>query len=388
MANRVHIPQSGDELTPAWFTSSLGSSGGATVSRVEREIVGGGIGFIGELHRCRLTWSDASSGNHLPQSVIVKIPSSSDTNRAVGEALQAYEREIAVYRNLGGRLGLPMPAHHYSEFDKNPGKWLEPGLQFLFEKLPVGAVNWLLMQFIKLSGKSKRRYILVIDDIDDARPPSQVEGGSLEDVNAALDVLARFHAHNWMDEDAVGSSRLLWPVDQAPKVWQASYVRNREQFLRQFGDIVDAEKMAKLDATQAEIAELVQQLATPPWTVSHGDYRLDNILYRADGSLVVVDFQLVCRARPGWDVAYFITTALTPDLRSEQESMLRRYHDALVAAGVTDYSWSALLSDVESTKAVLAHRLVCGIDTLDTDMAGEAKSLTEILVKRVTGWID
>jgi len=388
MANKVHIPQSGNELTAAWFTNSLGSVGDASVTRVEREIVGGGIGFIGELHRCRLTWSGDDTTNGLPQSVIVKIPSSSETNRAVGEAMQAYEREISVYRNLGGRLGLPMPAHHYSEFDKNPAQRLEPGLQFLFEKLPVRAVNWLLMQFIKLSGKSKRRYILVIDDIDDARPPSQVDGGSLEDVNAALDVLAGFHASNWMDEHAAGSSRLLWPVDQAPKVWQASYLRNRAQFVRQFGEIVGDEKMAKLDATQADIAELVEQLAAPPWTLSHGDYRLDNILYRADGSLVVVDYQLVCRARPGWDVAYFITTALAPDLRSEEESMLRRYHDALLAAGVADYSWSALLSDVEATKAVLAHRLVCGIDTLDTAMAGEAQSLTEILVKRVTGWID
>ena len=57
MANKVHIPQSGSELTAAWFTDSLGSAGNATVTLVDREIVGGGIGFIGELHRCRLTWS-------------------------------------------------------------------------------------------------------------------------------------------------------------------------------------------------------------------------------------------------------------------------------------------------------------------------------------------
>jgi len=388
MATKVHIPQSGNELSAAWFTTSLGGGGAATVVGVEREVIGGGIGFIGELHRCRLTWSHTDDGADLPRSVIVKIPSGNDSNRSIGEALQAYEREIAVYRDLGAKLGLPMPGHLYSAFDKNPAQRLERAVQLLFEKLPVRAVNWLLMQFIKVSAKSKRRYLLVIEDIDDARPPSQVDGGSLEDVSAALEILAAFHAHNWMDEDVLASSRLYWPIDQTPKIWQASYSRNREQFVRQFGRVVGDDKMDKLDEVQADIAGLTRRLAAPPWTLSHGDYRLDNILYRQDGTIVVVDYQLVCRARPGWDVAYFVTTALTPNLRSEEDALLRRYHDALVGAGVVDYSLADLFRDVVDTKLVLAHRLVCGLDTLDTEVAGETESLTEVLVKRVMGWID
>ena len=47
-----HIPQSADELTAAWFTAALaGSSGGATVTAVDHERLGEGIGFLG-------IWSD------------------------------------------------------------------------------------------------------------------------------------------------------------------------------------------------------------------------------------------------------------------------------------------------------------------------------------------
>jgi aminoglycoside phosphotransferase (APT) family kinase protein len=213
-----------------------------------------------------------------------------------------------------------------------------------------------------------------------------VEGGSLHDANAALEVLARFHAHNWMDEDVAGASHLTWSIDQTPRIWQASYIRNRDEFVRRFADMAGPEIMAKLDAAQEDLPRLSGLLGSQPWTLLHGDYRLDNILYRPNGDLVVVDYQGVAKGRPGWDVAYFITSALTPDLRSDQDVMLRRYHDALIVAGVTDYSWQQLIDDVELTKVLMAHRFVCAIDTLDTQMGSE-EALIDILFERVIGWI-
>ena len=310
------------------------------------------------------------------------------SNRAIGEAIQAFEREIVIYRDLGERFRVPMPRYYYAALDPNPAAWMERGVLFLFEKLPVRAVNWLLLRFISLSGKSKRRYLLIIEDITDARAPSQVEGGSTDDAKAALELLAKFHAHNWMSEEAAGVSSLIRPTDQTPKVWQASYIRNRAEFLASFGEFVTAETMAKLDGAQTNMSDLVGQLAAPPWTITHGDYRLDNILYRPDGELVVLDFQMVSKGRAGWDVAYFITTALTPDLRSEEETLLRRYHETLVTAGISDYSYDTLVADVETSKLVLAHRFVCVTDNLDTAMEGRDETFIRILVERIVGWIE
>ena len=51
---RVVIPQRVEELTAAWFTDVLAT--GATVTEVRCEEIGIGVGFMGEVHRCHLTW--------------------------------------------------------------------------------------------------------------------------------------------------------------------------------------------------------------------------------------------------------------------------------------------------------------------------------------------
>ncbi len=377
---RVHIPQSGDDLTPAWFSETLDGK----VLAVERSVIGAGIGFIGELHRCELTWADSGDGR--PDSVVVKIPAVA--NHGIGEASQAYEREIVVYRELGGRFGIPMPEYHYSEFDPNPAARLKSFVLFLFEKLPVNAVNWLLLKFLGLSDKSRRRYLLMMEDIRDSRPPAQAVGGSIDDAKLALDVLAAFHAHNWMRREVSDVSDLFWPLEQTPKVWQAGYLRNREQLENDFGHLLSDAVLAKLDDVQSRIPEIMGHLGSAPWTMLHGDYRLDNILFRPSGELVVLDFQAVGQGRAGWDVAYFITTALTPDHRVEEESLLRRYHDALVSEGVSDYSYEVLIEDVELAKLAMTHRFIGGIDALDTQMADGDDTFLVVMIERILGWID
>ena len=56
--------------------------------------------------------------------------------------------------------------------------------------------------------------------------------------------------------------------------------------------------------------------------------------------MAVVDWQL-CTDGPGLhDVAYFIGAGLgVDDRRSAEADLVRGYHAALTAAGVTDYAW-------------------------------------------------
>ena len=97
--------------------------------------------------------------------------------------------------------------------DPDPAPRLQRPVFFLFDHLPIGGLNWLLAQFLKMSGKSKRRYVLVIEDIADALPPTQQVGGSLDDARRSLVVLAQFHAANWMRGEALKSYPNIWPVD-------------------------------------------------------------------------------------------------------------------------------------------------------------------------------
>jgi len=383
----IFIPQEGSEFTADWFTDLFQEQYGAAVLDVSREVIGTGVGFVGEIHRCSLSWD--ANRDDLPKSVIVKVPSKLPLNRSLGEGLQLYEREVVAYQRLSSDMGLPMPNVLYSAMDDDPTPWLDSVITFFFSWLPLGGVSWLTVKFLQLASKNPklRRYVLVLEDISDARPPSQVEGGSLDDALISLATLAKFHAHHWMSERSIAVSDRIWAINRLPKVIQASYARNREEFVGRFGDLVGEAKMKVIDDAQVRLEGLLAPLVRDPWTLLHGDYRLDNIMFRPNGEIVIIDYQLLCKGRPGWDVAYFITTALSAEYKSEEEKMLKHYHETLLSEGVTNYSFEELVDDVELTKLLLAHRLVGSRDAFDTELQNSDETFVDVLVKRVVGWI-
>lgn len=381
------IPQAPGDLTPAWFSASLaGLSGGATVVDVRTDVIGTDIGFAGEVVRCHLDWGGSTS-DATPPTVIVKLPAANAKNRASAEAVGAYEREILVYRELGDGLGLPIPRHLHSDMTPNPAPWMERVLVALFDHLPQRALERLTRGALALAAKSRRRYVLVLEDVADARPPRQRDGGSIDDALAALDVLARFHATNWLRLPHVGTRPFIHPVDRAPRLRQAAYSRNREEFLERFADVLTPAIVERLDRTQEHLPALVAHLAAPPWTVLHGDYRLDNILFRPSGDLVVLDHQMTQYGRAAVDVAYFITTALDATDHDGEERMLRAYHDRLAASGVGGYGLATLRHDVELAKDVLGHSLVSFNEFLDTDMSDGDIPFAEQMARRLLGWL-
>ena len=87
-------PTTMDGFTPAWLTEALRASAtidhGVTVAAVEWEILGTGEGFMGELARLTLGY-DGGDG---PATMIAKIPTQIEQNRALGKSLGIYERGI------------------------------------------------------------------------------------------------------------------------------------------------------------------------------------------------------------------------------------------------------------------------------------------------------
>jgi aminoglycoside phosphotransferase (APT) family kinase protein len=82
--------------------------------------------------------------------------------------------------------------------------------------------------------------------------------------------------------------------------------------------------------------------------VTHGDFRLDNMLFgRTPGAtpLAIVDWQSPALGQGPADVAYFLGTSLDPALRGQEErALLRVYRDVLKSYGVSlseDALWRA-----------------------------------------------
>src|SRR5829696_5683775 len=77
----------------------------------------------------------------------------------------------------------------------------------------------------------------------------------------------------------------------------------------------------------------------PPLGLVHGDYRLDNMLFH-DGTCTVVDWQTLGFGPAMRDAAYFLGSALPVDeRRAHEESLVRAYHDELLAHGVAGFDW-------------------------------------------------
>ncbi|HEX9530036.1 MAG TPA: phosphotransferase, partial [Acidimicrobiales bacterium] len=107
-------------------------------------------------------------------------------------------------------------------------------------------------------------------------------------------------------------------------------------------------------------------------TVSHGDYRLDNMLFgTADGGypLAVVDWQTVSWGEATADASYFLGAGLLPaDRAAHERDLLRVYHEGLGAYGIDGYSWDECWADYRRhafggyVMAVVASQLVHDTD--------------------------
>ena len=107
-------------------------------------------------------------------------------------------------------------------------------------------------------------------------------------------------------------------------------------------DKLGARLSADERATFTDVAEVMTPwllLEPDRFSVLHGDFRLDNLLFDPGHTRIsVVDWQTLAVGLPARDLAYFTASGLEPELRSEiEKDLVAAYHEELVAYGVGDY---------------------------------------------------
>src|SRR3990172_3169871 len=157
------LPMTSAEITVDWLNQALGETGvtaGAPVRGFEREVIGQGAGFVGELSRLTLTYDSPDAAG--PSSVIAKLPTSHEVVRTMSQLFGFYEREILFYEEIADKIELRTPRRYYSAMDPAAG-----------------------------------RFVLLLEDLAPARCGDQLKSCSLEEARLALRELARFHAVWW-----------------------------------------------------------------------------------------------------------------------------------------------------------------------------------------------
>lgn len=292
-----------DELTPEWMTAALRSGGRAgTVTEAWAEPIG--TGQMGATYRVHLTYA----GTPGPATVVVKLAAGDDATRAM--ISPGYRAEVGFLTEIAPGLDVRMPECHF------------------------GAIV-----------KDGTRFTIVMADQADAIPGVQADGCSEAAAQAAIDNLVGLHAPRWNDPTLFGLRYLGRPNPAMAKMMGRMCVSAVGGFVDRYQDHLAAAEQAILVEAAARV-EVWQVTRPEPFSVIHGDYRLDNLLFTPSGEVVAVDWQTAAIGPPLRDVAYFLGTCVDTDQRRATEAdLVRRYHAALVGRGITDYPFEQCWDD-------------------------------------------
>lgn len=353
-----------DDITSDWLTDVLRKEGAispdAQITGFERTDLGDGEGFVGDIARLRLIYTSGSG----PATVIAKVPTAVELNRATGKSLGVYEREVRAYDTLLVDIDVPRPVVHAAIYDATGDEEAFLDQLIKAERLPLFLLRLLLRRV--QTDADVPPCILLLEDLAAAEMGDQVAGCDPTRAAIALGVLARLHATAW--GDACPPLRHWFTNgDIVPRLFHAQYKNNRRSFEAFAAERLSDHAMAHVKAIRKTGLERITRMhEAAPRTVLHGDFRLDNLFFAADGSLAaIIDWQTVNRGPGALDVAYFIAGSLPPETpESTIDDLLRGYHEVLVASGVGDYSFERLMADYEESLLLLLHRM-SGLDQLE-----------------------
>jgi hypothetical protein len=191
-----------------------------------------------------------------------------------------------------------------------------------------------------LDGPSQ--FLILAEDITlrGAEVPDAVAGLSVDHVDELLATLARVHAPFWSSPRLSEGGDLSWLQHPVTGGFAEFLRTNGFAIIRMFLEL--PYKKALLDATgedadsmEAAFWKFQEHIARDPITLLHGDPHPRNTYALPDGTMGVLDWQLVRRGSWAHDVGYALIGALAPELRRAHErDLLDNYRGRLSDAGV------------------------------------------------------
>jgi hypothetical protein len=315
MVELTPLPVNPSGLNPEWLTAALRSSGvlpAGSVTTAESSVIGAGVGFIGTIARLKVTYEGAPRG--VPDTIIAKLPSEDPGSRMVGVAFGLYEREVRFYTDLAGTCGVPTPRPFFSHYDARAGQ-----------------------------------AVILLEDLAGGEWGDQVAGASPDQAALAIDAIGAFHAKWWKNPELASYPWIASGIETIRQPIQMMYDAVWRPAVERFGHLFPDDIREQIPDFGRRTMAALDQMATFPETLVHGDYRPDNLFFGGPGSersLVICDWQGPGRGPGVVDAAYFIAGSLEPDdRRKHEDELLRRYHNHLLEGGVEDYSYAQLKED-------------------------------------------
>ena len=247
---KVRLPAGPKEITPDWLTGALRETGTITDSAVtglNYEIIGEGVGVLGQLARFKLEYDTEEAG--APATLIGKFPAAMQENRGLANLFRFYEREVRFYERIAEEVELRTPKRYYSYFDSDTSD-----------------------------------FALLIEDMSPAYCGNQVEGCPAQQAKTTLKNIATFHATWWGKVDTPQLDWIPYANDPIQHFAESSYNDGWENFARNFGDRLSPRAMAIAERLKTKIIAIEDgAIAAAPATIAHGDLRYDNLFLPPTG---------------------------------------------------------------------------------------------------------
>jgi hypothetical protein len=190
--------------------------------------------------------------------------------------------------------------------------------------------------------------VLIIEDLADARLGDSVKGCSMDDMALAIGSIADIHSIWW---NKLGGAQYNWvPTKSLDAEFYEQEYNQAWDLLRVKAEGAMPDRLWKLGKILGQHVSTIRgHLSSVPTTLVHGDYRPDNCFFgnlQDNRPLVVFDWEYCTKGRGVYDVATFLSEALTREQRAKYElDFLGLYHSLLVQNGVKGYSFDQCLTD-------------------------------------------
>jgi aminoglycoside/choline kinase family phosphotransferase len=303
------MPSGPEQLTTEWLSEALG----ANVTSFDCEQIGIGVGLLGRLFR--ITMAIEGSGAKTAVAKFATLDEGARMN--VAEPLNFYEKEVRFYQQAAQEIPVATPQVYVAEHDP-----------------------------------ATRDFVLLLEDLGDRRMEDQIAGCSIEDARTAVDALVALHSAKWESDFPAWLPSYSDPP--FPQVIQGMYKQAWPQALEIVAGHLSPQ-MREFGERYVEIVDwFMAELGHKPWTMCHGDFRLDNLFFGSTpdhAPVTIVDWQIAFRGRAGYDVAYFVSQSLPTDVRrSHEQSLKDRYLEGLAKNGI-DYPSEEFEKDYARTIA-------------------------------------
>lgn len=296
MSDARTIPRGPADVTAEWLSAAVGGDvDGVDVTPI-------GTGQTGATYRVAATYASNPAG--LPETYVIKLPAQDDAVR--GGVVLGYLSEVAFYARVADHVAAPTPQCFYSDIT-------DDGSDFA----------------------------LLLADMSPAVQGDQIAGSTLQEARLAVVALAGLHGPSWCDPTWLDLAEVAMP-----KPGNADGAKGLGDVARMAVEMTLDKLGAMVPPPDGETATAAMSMVTPwlmaepcRYSLMHGDYRLDNLLFDPDRTRVtVVDWQTLGVGLPARDLSYFTATSLVPDLRaSTEQQLVGDYYDALLGYGVTGY---------------------------------------------------